>query len=110
MPANSMHGYYHEDSSQPMILIVSTKERHKLGETRITGMMFFATKTDVSNHHEIEVETCDSGEPFFFDMLSDDGDWVSGGRFINRMPPVSKGDKILFCPGDLHLLSSGRKR
>jgi hypothetical protein len=88
-----------------MILTISTKERVKLGEARITGKRFIATENDVSNDETIIIDISAEGIPFFFDLTSDEGDWISGGRFRNQISATSEGTEILFRRDDLHLLS-----
>jgi hypothetical protein len=88
-----------------MILTISTKERIKIAETKITGMFFIATHRDIVNDKAVWISVSGSGVPFFFDLFSDEGDWVSGGRFKVPMEAVDDQCHISFSPGDLRLLS-----
>ena len=88
-----------------MILTVSTKERIKIGEIQIAGIFFIATSRDIVNEKVVSVQISGFGAPFFFDLFSDDGDWVSGGRFRTTMAYVDDQCQVRFLPGDLRLLS-----
>jgi hypothetical protein len=88
-----------------MILTISDKDRVKLGTTSITQIKFIATEFDITNDEAVGIRTCREGAPFFFDLFSDHGDWVSGGRFKYSMSFAPSGSEVIFRRHDLHVLS-----